>query len=72
MASVAGRNGHAPALPARQMAELLLAIETGLSLEQLANPGAVSLLQLPSVLEELSTLLAGSPASREIPDVRQP
>ena len=27
---------------------------------------------LPSVLEELSTLLAGSPASREIPDVRQP
>ena len=72
VASVAGRNGHAPALPARQMAELLLAIETGLSLEQLANPGAVSLLQLPSVLEELSTLLAGWPASREIPDVRQP
>ena len=72
VASVAGRNGHVPALPARQMAELLLAIETGLSLEQLANPAAVSLLQLPSVLEELSTLFAGSPASREIPDVRQP
>ena len=72
VASVSGRNGHAPARPARQMAELLLAIETGLSLEQLANPGAVSLLQLPSVLEELSTLFAGSAVSREIPDVRQP
>ena len=72
VASAAARNGHAPALPARQIAELLLAIETGLSLEQLANPGAVSLLQLPSVLAELSTLFAGSPASGEIPDVRQP
>ena len=72
VASAAGRNGHAPALPARQIAELLLAIETGLSLEQLANPGAVSLLQLPSVLAELSTLFAGSPASGEIPEVSQP
>ena len=54
------------AVPARQLAELLLAIETGLALEQLADPGAVSLLQLPSVLGELAALHAGSPASGEI------
>ena len=51
-------------------AELLLAIETGLAFEQLADPHAVSLLQLPSVLGELATLLAGSPASGEIPELR--
>jgi hypothetical protein len=38
---------------------MLLAIETGLALEQLADPSAVSLLQLPSVLGELAAFLAG-------------
>ena len=71
LASIAERNGHTLALPARQIAELLLAIETGLALEQLADPHAVSLLQLPSVLGELAALLAGSPASGEIREVRQ-
>ena len=72
LASIAERNGHALAVPARQLAELLLAIETGLALEQLADPGAVSLVQLPSVLGELAALHAGSPASGEIAEVRQP
>jgi AcrR family transcriptional regulator len=71
LASIAERNGHALAVPARQLAELLLAIETGLALEQLADPGAVSLLQLPPVLSELAALHAGSPASGEIDEVRQ-
>jgi AcrR family transcriptional regulator len=71
LASIAERNGHALAVPARQLAELLLAIETGLALEQLADPSAVSLLQLPSVLGELAALHAGSPASGEIDEVRQ-
>jgi AcrR family transcriptional regulator len=71
LASVAERNGHTLALPARQIAELLLAIETGLALEQLADPHAVSLPQLPPVLGELATLLAGSPTSGEIPELRQ-
>ncbi len=71
LASIAERNGHALAVPARQLAELLLAIETGLALEQLADPSAVSLLQLPSVLGELAALHAGSPASGEIDEVRR-
>jgi AcrR family transcriptional regulator len=71
LASIAERTGRALAVPARQVAELLLAIETGLALEQLADPGAVSLPQLPSVLGELAALHAGAPASGEIPQVRQ-
>ncbi len=71
LASIAERHGHALAVPARQVAELLLAIETGLALEQLADPGAVSLPQLPSVLGELAALHARSPASGEISQVRQ-
>ena len=70
--SAAERNGHDLAVPARQLAELLLAVETGLALEQLADPGAVSLGQLPPALGELAMLLAGSPASGEITEVRQP
>jgi len=72
LASLAERNGRALALPARQMAELVLAIETGIALEQLANPEAVDLPQLPSVLGQLATLLAGSRASGEVQELRQP
>ena len=68
LASIAGRTGRALAVPARQLAELVLAIETGLALEQLADPGAVTLAQLPSVLGELSAMHAGS---SEILEVRQ-
>jgi AcrR family transcriptional regulator len=63
LASVAEGNGQAPGFPARQAAELVLAIETGLALEQLANPHAIDLAQLPPVLSGLATLFAGSPAS---------
>jgi AcrR family transcriptional regulator len=61
LASIAERNGHVLAVPARQIAELMLAIETGLALEQLADPGAVSLSELQSVFGELAALHAGSP-----------
>jgi AcrR family transcriptional regulator len=71
VASVAARNGQVLALPARQVAELLLAVETGLALEQLADPDAVSLSQLPFVLTEVARFVAGSPASTEIPEVSQ-
>jgi hypothetical protein len=72
VASAAARNGRALVLPARQVAELLLAIETGLALEQLADPRAVGLPQLPSVLTELATFAAGSTATGEIPEVSRP
>jgi AcrR family transcriptional regulator len=71
LASLAGRNGHTLALPARQMAELLLAIETGIALEQVADPHAVGLPQVPAALGQLATLFAGSPASGEIRELRQ-
>jgi AcrR family transcriptional regulator len=71
VSSAAARHGHALAVPARQVAELMLAIETGLALEQLADPSAVSLPQLPPVLADAAALLAGSPASGEIPEVSQ-
>ena len=72
VASAADRDGRTLAVPARRLAELLLAVETGLALEQLADPGAVGLGQLPPVLGELAALLAGWPASSEIDPVGQP
>ena len=72
VASAAERNGHALAVPARHLAELLLAVETGLALEQLADPGAVGFGQLPPVLGELAALLARSPAPAGIAEVGQP
>jgi AcrR family transcriptional regulator len=71
VASLAERNGHALALPARQIAELLLAIETGIALEQLASARAVGFPELPSVIGQLATLFAGSPASGDVQELRQ-
>jgi AcrR family transcriptional regulator len=71
VASAAERDGRTLAVPARRLAELLLAVETGVALEQLADPGAIGLGQLPPVLGELATLLAGSPAPGETEEVRQ-
>jgi AcrR family transcriptional regulator len=68
--SFAGRSGHDLAVPARQLAELVLAIEVGVALEQLADPDAVGFPQLPAVLGQLTALLAGSPAPDE--RLRQP
>ncbi len=70
VASLAERNGHALAVPARQLAELLLAIETGITLEQLASPHAAGFPELPAGLRQLAALLAGAPASGEIPELR--
>ena len=70
VASVAERNGQVLALPARQIAELLLAIETGLALEQLADPSAVG----PGAAvgaRRVAMFVAGSSASGEIPEVSQ-
>ena len=72
VASAAERTGHALAVPARQLAELLLAVETGLALEALADPGAVGLGQVPPVLGELAALLAGSPAPAGMAAAGQP
>jgi AcrR family transcriptional regulator len=61
VSSAAERSSHVLKVPAGQVAELLLAVETGLALEQVANPGAVDLGQLPPVLGELAALLADRP-----------
>jgi hypothetical protein len=47
-------------LPARQLAELLLAVENGLALEQQANPDALGGPDLP-VIRWLATRLALAP-----------
>jgi AcrR family transcriptional regulator len=53
--------------PPRQLAELLLAVENGLALEQQANPDALGGPDLP-VLRWLTTLLASAPVlTREEP-----
>ena len=50
--------------PPRQLAELLLAVENGLALEQQANPDALGGPDLP-VIRWLGTLLASAPALTE-------
>jgi len=72
VASAAERDGRTLAVPARQLAELLLAVETGLALEALADPGAVGFGQLPPVLGELAVLLAGSPVPAGVAEAGQP
>jgi AcrR family transcriptional regulator len=57
LASVGGADGLA--LPPRQLAELVLAVETGLALEQLANPDALGGPDVP-VLRRLSDWFASS------------
>jgi AcrR family transcriptional regulator len=71
VATAAERSGHALAVPARQLAELLLAVETGLALEQVAAPAALGFGQMPPVLGELATLLAGLAAASETEETRQ-
>lgn len=72
IAAVAEQNGVALAIPARQLADLVvLAIETGVALEQLANPQAIALPQLPGAVGQLAMLLARSPTASEIPELRR-
>ena len=63
LSAMAERDGISLAVPARRLAELLLAIETGTGLEQLASPDAIDIPQAPSVLCQLAELLASAPAT---------
>jgi AcrR family transcriptional regulator len=62
LTAVAERNGISLAVPARRVGELLLAIETGIALEQLASPDAIDLRQTAAVLSQLARLLGPEPA----------
>ena len=56
LSAIAERDGISLAVPARQLAELFLAIETGLALEQLASPDAIDTRQAGAVLRQLAEL----------------
>jgi AcrR family transcriptional regulator len=56
------RDGITLAVPARRLAEMVLALETGLGLEQLASPHAVDVSEGVAVLRQLVELL-GSPVA---------
>ena len=58
------------AVPVRRLAELLLAVETGIALEQLASPDAIDIPQAGVVLCQLAELLA-LPAATVSQEVRQ-
>jgi AcrR family transcriptional regulator len=68
LSAMAERESISLAVPARRLAELLLAVETGIALEQLASPDAIDLLQAGAVLCRLAELLGPVPAtiSREM------
>src|SRR5262249_53461027 len=61
LSAIAERDGISLAVPARQLAELFLAVETGLALEQLASPDAIDIRHAGAVLRQL-TELASPPA----------
>ena len=58
LSAMAERDGISLAVPARRLAELLLAIETGIALEQLASSDALDTPQAGSALCQLAGLLA--------------
>jgi len=61
LVSISERAGETLPSPPRQLAELVLAIEAGLALEQSANPDALGGPDLP-VLRRLTSWLASAPA----------
>ena len=63
LSAMAERDGISLAVPARRLAELLLAIETGIALEQLATPDAIDIRQAGVVLCQLAELLGPAPAT---------
>jgi hypothetical protein len=63
LSSMVERDGVSLAVPARRLAELLLAIETGIALEQLASPDAIEIPQAGAVLCQLAELLVSPPAA---------
>jgi AcrR family transcriptional regulator len=62
LSTIVERDGISLAVPARRLAELLLAIETGIALEQLASPDAIDIPQTEIVLCQLAQLLGPPPA----------
>jgi AcrR family transcriptional regulator len=62
LVSISEGAGETLASPPRQLAELVLAIETGLALEQSANPDALGGPDLP-VLRRLNIWLASAPVT---------
>ncbi len=62
LSAMVERDGVSLAVPARRLAELLLAIETGIALEQLASPDGIDILQAGVVLCQLAELLGSAPA----------
>ena len=61
LSAVVERDGVRLAVPARRLAELLLAVETGIALEQLASPDAIDIRQAGAVLCQLAELLGSAP-----------
>jgi AcrR family transcriptional regulator len=59
---IAERDGVSLAVPARRIAELFLALETGIALEQLASPDAINIPEAGAVLCQLAELLGSEPA----------
>ena len=70
LSSMVEREGVSLAVPARRLAELLLAIETGIALEQLASPDAIEIPQAGAVLCQLAELIA-SPSATVSQEVKQ-
>ena len=62
LVSISERGADGLALPPRQLAALLLALDTGLALEQLADPDALGGPDLP-VLQWLTRFFASAPVS---------
>jgi AcrR family transcriptional regulator len=63
LSAMVERDGLSLAVPARRLAELLLAIETGIALEQLATPDAIETRQAGAVVCQLAELLTSQPAT---------
>ena len=63
LSAMAERDGLSLAVPVRRLAELLLAIETGIALEQLATPDGIDIRQAGVVLCQLAELLTPAPAT---------
>jgi AcrR family transcriptional regulator len=57
LAAVYARNGQAPAIPARRLAEVLLAFSAGAAMEQAADPAALGGRQVAAQLAQVLGLL---------------
>jgi AcrR family transcriptional regulator len=61
LAAVCARNGQAPAIPARRLAEVLLAFSAGATLEQAADPAALGGRQVAAQLAQVLGPLVRTP-----------